>query len=190
MDTRAIRRTAKRLGMTADPAGFAAPQATSLGLMGASPLEMAGVHATLANDGRKVTPSIVKSARRGDRTVELPDATGDRVIGSVAARFAHASLSGKGPAGATRWPDGSVPPLPDAADVGVGTGASGRTDDRKAEWFVGSTPDLVTSIGLFGESAKTGKQVVLENGGDDPAALIWSAYLVTSAAEPVARGGS
>ncbi|MFD6989995.1 transglycosylase domain-containing protein [Streptomyces sp. NPDC059943] len=190
VDASAIRRTAKRLGMAADKAGFAAPQATSLGLMGASPLEMAGVHATLANDGEKVTPSIVKSARRGDRTVELPDATGDRVIGSVAAKFAHASVSGKGPAGETRWPDESVPPLSEAADVGVGTGASGRTDDGKARWFIGATPDLVTSIGLFGESAKTGKQVALKNVGDDQTALIWSAYLVTSAAEPVAVKGS
>ncbi|MEU0525938.1 transglycosylase domain-containing protein [Streptomyces niveus] len=189
-DAGAIRRTAKRLGMTADRAGFAVPRATSLGLMGASPLEMAGVHATLANDGEKVTPSIVKSARRGDRTVELPDATGERVIGSAAAKFAHAAVSGKGPAGASGWPDGSVPPLSETVDVGVGRGASGHTDDRKAEWFIGSTPDLVTSIGLFGESARTGKQVPLEHTGDDPTALIWSAYMATSAPEPVARNGS
>lgn len=190
VDSSAVRRTAKRLGMTADPAGFATPQATSLGLMGASPLEMAGVHATLANDGKKVTPSIVKSARRGDRTVELPDATGDRVIGSVAAKYAHASVSGKVLADATRWPDVSVPPLSKAADELGGTGASGHTDDRKAEWFIGSTADLVTSIGLFGEDAGTGKQVTLEGVEDDPTARIWSAYLKSSSAEPVPRQGS
>ncbi|MFD3488388.1 transglycosylase domain-containing protein [Streptomyces sp. NPDC058665] len=185
-----IRQTAKKLGMTADPAGFAAPQATSLGLMGASPLEMAGVHATLANDGKKVTPSIVKSARRGDRTVELPEANGERVVDSASARFAHASASGiPRPVGGTR-PDMSVPPLADAAQVGGGTGASGHTDDRKAEWFIGSTPEEVTSIALFGESAKTGKQVALTGVEDDPTEYIWSVYLKARAAEPAEREGS
>lgn len=185
-----IRQTAKRLGMTADPAGFAAPQATSLGLMGASPLEMAGVHATLANDGKKVTPSIVKSARRGDRTVDLPDATGDRVVGSTSAKFAHASVSGGARPAGTTWPEMSVPPLGDAARVSGRTGASGHTDDRKAEWFIGSTPDEVTSIALFGESAKTGKQVTLTGVGDEPAERVWSAYLKATVAEPADSKGS
>ncbi|MFC8828423.1 transglycosylase domain-containing protein [Streptomyces sp. NPDC057137] len=185
-----IRKTAKKLGMTADPAGFGAPQAMSLGLMGASPLEMAGVHATLANDGRKVTPSIVKSARRGDRSVDLPDAIGDRVIGSMSAKYAHASLSGKARAGGTSWPDKGVPPLLDAADASGDTDASGHTDDRKAEWFIGSAPDLMTSIGLFGESAKTGKQVTLKDIQDSPAARIWGAYLTSTTDEPTPLDGS
>ncbi|MET4927445.1 transglycosylase domain-containing protein [Streptomyces sp. PSRA5] len=187
LDPGTIRTTAKKLGMTADPAGFAAPQSMSLGLMGASPLEMAGVHATLANDGRKVTPSIVKSARRGDRTVDLPDPIGDRVIDSMSAQYAHASLSGKARAGGAFWPDKTVPPLLEAADASGGTDASGHTDDRKAEWFIGSAPDLVTSIGLFGESAKTGKQVALKGIEDNPAARIWSVYLTSTTAEPIPR---
>ncbi|QHZ00144.1 hypothetical protein SSPS47_34160 [Streptomyces sp. S4.7] len=60
-------------------------------------------------------------------------------------RFAHASVSGKGPAGSARWPDVSLPPLSEAVDVGVGTGDSGRTGDRKPEWLPGATEDLVTS---------------------------------------------
>ncbi|MFI6082755.1 transglycosylase domain-containing protein [Streptomyces sp. NPDC051217] len=185
-----IRQTAKKLGMTADPAGFAAPQATSLGLMGASPLEMAGVHATLANDGKKVTPSIVKSARRGDRTVDLPDATGDRVVGSASAAFAHASAPGAPRSAETKGPDMSVPPLGGAAEVSDHTGASGHTDDRKAEWFIGSTPDEVTSIALFGESARTGKQVTLQGVEDDPTERVWGAYLKATVSEPIERKGS
>ncbi|WP_405791845.1 transglycosylase domain-containing protein [Streptomyces sp. NBC_01506] len=189
LDPDTIRKTATDLGMTADPAGFAAPQAMSLGLMGASPLEMAGVHATLANDGRKVTPSIVKSARRGERTVDLPEATGDRVIGSASAKYAHASLSGKALAGATMWPEKAVPPLLETAETNGGTDASGRTDDSKAEWFIGSAPDLLTSIALFGESAKTGKPVVLKGIEDNPAARIWSAYLTSTVPEPAPPQG-
>ncbi|MEV8418060.1 transglycosylase domain-containing protein [Streptomyces niveus] len=184
LDPGIVKKTAAKLGMTADPAGFAAPQALSLGLMGASPLEMAGVHATLANDGRKVTPSVVKSARRGEKTVDPPDATGDRVIGSLAATYAHASLSGKARAGGALWPDKNVPPLLEAADASGGTDASGRTDDRKAEWFIGSAPGLLTSIGLFGESAKTGKQVAIKGIEDNPAARIWGAYLASTVSEP------
>ncbi|MFD3522327.1 transglycosylase domain-containing protein [Streptomyces sp. NPDC058653] len=184
-----IRETAKKLGMTADPAGFAAPQATSLGLMGASPLEMAGVHATLANDGKKVTPSIVRSAKRGERTVELPDPTGDQVVGSVSAEFAHASVSGRVRPAGTIGPEKSVPPLGGAVEAGGRAGASGRTDDGKADWLIGSAPGEVTSIALFGERAGTGKQVTLKGVEDGLTEQIWGAYLKATASGP-ARGDS
>ncbi|MFE4497810.1 hypothetical protein ACFRKD_35705, partial [Streptomyces niveus] len=68
--------------------------------------------------------------------------------------------------------------------------ASGRTDDRKAEWFIGSVPGLLTSIGLFGESAKTGKQVAIKGIEDNPAARIWGAYLASTVSEPAPGQGS
>ena len=46
---------AGKLGM--DVEGLPAVPAQTLGTMGASPLEMAGVYATLDNHGKKVTPA-------------------------------------------------------------------------------------------------------------------------------------
>ena len=57
--------------------GFASPQASSLGLMGASPLELAGVYASFRHDGKKVTPSIVKSAERDGERTQLRSAIGE-----------------------------------------------------------------------------------------------------------------
>ncbi|MER6145678.1 hypothetical protein ABT174_37620, partial [Streptomyces sparsogenes] len=31
------------------------------------------------------------------------------------------------------------------------TGKTGTSDDNKSAWFTGYTPDLVTSVGMFGE---------------------------------------
>lgn len=56
------------------------------------------------------------------------------------------------------------------------TTTQGRTDDRKAEWFIGSTDELVTAVGLFGEDATTQKQVTLKNIGNGAPAIIWSGY--------------
>lgn len=66
-------------------------------------------------------------------------------------------------------------------------GKTGTSDDNKSAWFTGYTPNLVTSVGLFGEGAvgtkEAGKQVTLKgaagggrvNGGGFPA-QIWADF--------------
>jgi penicillin-binding protein 1A len=169
-----IRQTAANLGMNPTASGFTAPQATSLGLMGTSPLEMAGVYATFHHQGKKVTPSIVKSAQRDDHRTPLAGAVGGRAIEPRTADIVTASLSDPFERGAGR--DGVVAPVAVGRDGRVVASTSGPSDDRKAHWFVGGTPDLVTSIGFFGEDAKTQKQVALKNMGKGYATTIWSMY--------------
>ena len=70
--------------------------AQTLGTMGASPLEMAGVYATLDNHGKKVTPAVIKCVEHKDRTVDLPDAIGDQVISREAADTVTSVLTGRG----------------------------------------------------------------------------------------------
>lgn len=166
------------LGMETE--GMEAVPAQTLGSMGASPLEMAGVYATLANHGEKVTPALVKSVEHKDRSVEFPEAVGDRVISRAAADTVTSVLTGVVDDGTARR---SVRenPLRDGQQV---AGKTGTSDNNKSAWFTGFTPELVTSVGLFGEDAKNGKQVPMYeaggvdyrvNGGGFPAE-IWAAY--------------
>ncbi|MFJ8787978.1 transglycosylase domain-containing protein [Streptomyces sp. NPDC102462] len=173
--------TAKDLGM--DTKGMQAVPAQTLGSMGASPLEMAGIYATLNNHGKKVTPSIVKSAEKRNRTVEMPDPVGGQVISRTTADTVTSVLTGVVDDGTAKT---SVADNPLRKGQQV-AGKTGTSDENKSAWFTGYTPDLVTSVGLFGEEAKTGKHTTLMgatglipgngriNGGGYPAE-IWAAY--------------
>ncbi|QBJ92122.1 penicillin-binding protein [Streptomyces seoulensis] len=181
--------TAKRLGM--DTEGMQAVPAQTLGSMGASPLEMAGIYATLDNHGRKVTPSIIKSAEQQGRTVQLPNPVGERVLDRTTADTVTSVLTGVVDDGTARQ---------SVANSALRTGQqvagkTGTSDCDRSAWFTGYTPDLVTSVGLFGEAHKDGgtgcegekvkkfAHVSLKgtmgggrvNGGGPPA-QIWAAY--------------
>ncbi|MFF3515919.1 transglycosylase domain-containing protein [Streptomyces sp. NPDC002573] len=175
-----VLKVADSLGL--DTKGLPAVPAQTLGSMGASPLEMAGVYATLDNHGRKVTPAIIKSAEHKDRTVDLPNPVGDQVISRTAADTVTSVLTGVVDDGTART---SVRENPARNGQQV-AGKTGTSDNNKSAWFTGYTPDLVTSVGLFGE-ARNGAQVGLKgatglipgsgriNGGGYPA-QIWAAY--------------
>ncbi|MFF3326681.1 transglycosylase domain-containing protein [Streptomyces sp. NPDC002889] len=175
-----VRQTAVELGMNPQASGFTSPRSTSLGLMGVSPMEMAGVYATLANEGRKVTPSIVKSAQRGDESTNLPPSIGGQAVSAEAAGIVTGSL-GSSFARADRLPvEGAAASAQPVAFVPTVTGPS---DDRKAEWYISFSPELVTSLALFGEDARTQKQVALKGAGEGNAERIWSMYTAMSGSE-------
>ncbi|MFE5137496.1 transglycosylase domain-containing protein [Streptomyces fagopyri] len=164
--------------------------AQTLGSMGASPLEMAGAYATLDNHGRKVTPAVVAKAEHKDRTVRFTDPIGDQVITPEAADTVTSVLTGVVNDGTAQV---SVAQASDRNGQQV-AGKTGTSDNNKSAWFTGYTPNLVTSVGLFGEApkdrkdsagktVKQGAQVSLKgaagggrvNGGGFPA-QIWAAY--------------
>jgi membrane peptidoglycan carboxypeptidase len=169
---------AGRLGMETE--GMQAVPAQTLGSMGASPLEMAGVYATLDNHGRKVTPSIVSSAEHLSHAVTMPDPIGDQVISREAADTVTSVLTGVVDDGTARV---SVRDNPLRGGQQV-AGKTGTSDNNKSAWFIGYTPRLVTSVGLFGEDDEPPHAQVpmyeaggvpRVNGGGFPA-LIWAAY--------------
>ncbi|MGW3496989.1 transglycosylase domain-containing protein [Streptomyces sp. NPDC001020] len=177
-----VLKVAGSLGM--DTKDLPAVPAQTLGSMGASPLEMAGAYATLDNHGKKVTPALVKSAEHKDREVTFPDPIGDQVISREAADTVTSVLTGVVDDGTARV---SVRDNP-ARDGQQVAGKTGTSDSNKSAWFTGYTPNLVTSVGLFGENAKPPhNQVTLTgatglipgkgriNGGGYPA-QIWAAY--------------
>ncbi|MFI6951038.1 transglycosylase domain-containing protein [Streptomyces sp. NPDC050422] len=192
-----VLQTAGKLGMNVE--GVDAVPAQTLGSMGASPMAMAGVYATLDNHGKKVTPQIVKSAvHQGDDPVQMPDAIGDQVISRQAADSVTSVLTGVVDDGTAH---DSVRNAEGLADQDI-AGKTGTSDDNKSAWFTGYTPDLVTSVGLFGEAAyartdddgkkvQKGAQVTLKgaggggrvNGGSFPAE-IWADFTAKAMGEP------
>ncbi|MGW2380354.1 transglycosylase domain-containing protein [Streptomyces sp. NPDC001658] len=173
-----------RLGL--DTKGLQAVPAQTLGTMGASPLEMAGIYATLDNHGRKVTPALIKSVEHNTRKVTFPDPVGEQVISRKAADTVTSVLTGVVDDGTAKKS------VQDNAkrDGQQVAGKTGTSDDNKSAWFTGYTPDLVTSVGLFGEDDKPPHaQVPMYKAGGEPRvngggfpAQIWAAYMFGVAA--------
>ncbi|MFD4693345.1 transglycosylase domain-containing protein [Streptomyces sp. NPDC058463] len=169
----AVKKTALAMGVP--DKNFPVAPAITLGTMNASTWDMAGVYATLDNHGKKVTPTIVKSAKHRDRTMEPVDGTGEQVISRASA-------------------DTVTKALTEVVDIGSGheantsaydaAGKTGTSENNKAAWFAAYTPELSTVVALYGESTKEGGgQVTLTgtansgraNGGGFPA-KIWADY--------------
>jgi penicillin-binding protein 1A len=188
-----VRDTAVQMGMTSID-GLNPVPAMTLGSYGASPLQMAAVYATLDNHGKKVTPSIVKSAEHKDHKYEKPDPIGSQVISKQAADSVTSVLTGVVDDGTAKTSVAEA----DNRDGKQVAGKTGTSDDNKSAWFTGYTPDLVTSVGLWGEAAEPrvvkvdgknvnipkGGQVTMTNGagedgrinGGSVPARIWAAY--------------
>ncbi|MEU1313420.1 transglycosylase domain-containing protein [Streptomyces cinnamoneus] len=167
-----VKKTAVELGMKGD---FEEVPSLSLGSMGASPLEMAGVYATLDNHGKKINPSIIKSVSWKGEAYKLPSpVTDERVVSRNTADGVTGVMTGV-------VDDGTAHVV--ASSQYQVAGKTGTSDDDKSAWFTGYTPGLVTSVGVFGEGPG-GKQVTLQNtggngrvnGGTYPA-HIWASYM-------------
>ncbi|MFF7264740.1 transglycosylase domain-containing protein [Streptomyces sp. NPDC008159] len=173
-----VMEVAGKLGM--DTEDMQAVPAQTLGSMGASPLEMAGIYATLDNHGKKVTPTILASATHRDGAVQMTNPIGERVITREAADTVTSVLTGVVDDGTAKI---SVRDNPARGGQQV-AGKTGTSDENRSAWFTGYTPKLVTSVGLFGEDmSKNGKHVPMYgaagvervNGGGFPA-QIWATY--------------
>lgn len=183
--------TAKKLGM--DDSDLKPYYAQTLGTMGASPLEMAGVYATLDNHGKQVTPQIVKSVTKQGQPVELKSAIGEQVISRAAADSVTSVLTGVVDDGTAKT---SVRDNP-SRDGRKVAGKTGTSDNNRSAWFTGYTPDLVTSVGLFGEgaqgTAEANQQVTMAGAGGRPRvdggsfpAQIWAQYTFNSSSTSAA----
>ncbi|WP_405777679.1 transglycosylase domain-containing protein [Streptomyces sp. NBC_00859] len=183
-----VRKLGLDLGMSSLKGADPVP-AMTLGSYGASPMEMAGIYATFDNHGKKVTPTLVKAATHPDREPFTPQkAIGDQVVSRQTADAVTSVLTGvvqEGTGTAVRHKGQKV------------AGKTGTSDNNKSAWFTGYTPDLVTSVGLFGEASKThkgpdgktivkGTQVTMSGAAGSPTgringagfpAQIWAGYV-------------
>ncbi|MET0158828.1 MAG: penicillin-binding transpeptidase domain-containing protein, partial [Acidimicrobiales bacterium] len=134
----AVAEMAQRLGVSAiDPAR---PYGISLalGAYEVSPLDMAAGYATLANRGRRqhVTPILRVLDRRGNVLEDHRAPEGEQVIAPEVADTVSNVLEGV-IAGGTG----------EAADIGrPAAGKTGTTQEYRAAWFAGYTPQLSTAV--------------------------------------------
>jgi membrane peptidoglycan carboxypeptidase len=177
-----VRKTAVALGLPADTPGLSAIPSIPLGAATPSVLQMAGVYAALDNDGKHITPWLVKSVQAEGEQVPLPAHAATQAVSTEAARATTAILQGVvSDAGGTGY-------RAQALNRPV-AGKTGTTDNSRSVWFVGYTPELVTAVGLFGQDPASGAQVTLDGvGGTGSAAggryptQIWTAYMKSALA--------
>ncbi|MEV8534512.1 transglycosylase domain-containing protein [Streptomyces sp. NPDC051211] len=173
-----VKTTALELGM-ADREGWPANSpAMSLGTMSANTVEMAGVYATFDRHGKKVTPSIVKSATHATREYKPVQAIGSQVISSETADTVTKVLTGV-------VKDGSGKAVRSSAYEAAAK--TGTTESNVAAWFAAYTPELVTVVAMFGEEPGTGTQKTLTGtagggraGGSSFPADIWKSYTLAA----------
>ncbi|GGZ77266.1 transglycosylase domain-containing protein [Streptomyces subrutilus] len=173
-----VKKTALALGMK-DRDGWPEDKpAMSLGTMSANTVEMAAVYATLDNHGKKVTPTIVKSAEHKDREYAPEPAVGSQAISRQTADTVTKVLTGV-------VNDGSGSKVKSSAYEAAGK--TGTTESNVAGWFTGYTPELVTVVAMFGEEPGSHRQVTLTGtagggraGGSSFPAEIWKTYTLAA----------
>ncbi|MFG2916564.1 transglycosylase domain-containing protein [Kitasatospora sp. NPDC048298] len=172
-----VKDTAVALGLPGNTPGLDPVPSIPLGAATPSVLDMAGVYATLDNGGRQITPWLVQAVDREGENVALPAHKTTQAISEDTANEVTSMLQGVvSDPGGTGWR---------AKALGRPVaGKTGTTDDQKSVWFVGYTPELVTSVALFGQDPGNGSQVSLSGvGGIDGAAggqypaQIWTSYM-------------
>jgi membrane peptidoglycan carboxypeptidase len=141
----------------------------SIGDIEATPLEMATVMSTIANDGVHQSPYFVQRVTAPNNTVPVIDesnraALGDRVLDADVAECEQLVLRGviTGGTGTKAALQGHEP-----------FGKTGTTDHKSDGWFIGATPQLATAV-WFGN--RTTNQLSAGFGGD-VAAPIWRVYM-------------
>ncbi|WP_017616093.1 transglycosylase domain-containing protein [Nocardiopsis salina] len=139
-----------------------------LGAVSARPVDQASGFGTFANEGVHVEPHVIREINNPDGENERPEVESDRALEeSTAADVTHA--------------------LEQAVNSGTGTaarldghpaaGKTGTTDGSVAAWFVGYTPQLSTSVGVYsGDNESFSIPGHNISGGGLPATL-WNNYM-------------
>jgi membrane carboxypeptidase/penicillin-binding protein len=110
-----------------------------LGALEASPLRLTRAYAPLANGGYAVVPRALLEVRRGDERLQFADTKRRRVLDPLVAyvvtdMLVDALRTGTGRSAQTHGFEH------------LATGKTGTTDDTRDAWFVGYTPEIVTTV--------------------------------------------
>jgi len=160
-----VAKMAKRMGITTPVPNY---PSISLGTLNVSPLEMASAYGTLATGGVHHEPVVItevvdhqgatifKVKKKGKRAIS-------KEVSSTATRILEGVISG---GTATR------------ARIGrPAAGKTGTSQEYRDVWFVGYTPQLVTSVWVGHAKERT----IIVNGsrafGGTVAAPIWASYM-------------
>jgi penicillin-binding protein 1A len=168
MDT--VAATARRLGIPIPEDGKYGPS-ISLGAKEATPLQMASVYATFANDGVRQEPYFVERVldRKGNEVLQ-GRSEGKRVLDANIARTVTSVLR--------KVVDGGTGTRARQRDRVV-AGKTGTSQEWRDAWFVGYTPELATAVWMGNPEAQDSMRNVggiRVTGGSYPA-MVWGAYV-------------
>lgn len=183
--------TSVKAGLAKDSPGLSARASAgglSLGIASVSPLDQASAYSTFANGGKHKTPHSIKriytdaakkKPYKKQPIVKETNAFGDNSAGvaaDVTAALRAVVMNGTGV-------KAQLPNAPVA-------GKTGTTNEAKAVWFVGYTPKISTSVGMWRQKDTSKGPVFVPlqgiggysevHGGDLPAA-IWHDYMAEAA---------
>ncbi|MFI1971534.1 penicillin-binding protein [Streptomyces cinnamoneus] len=148
-----VTKMADKLGVKpADGSKLQQVPSIALGTSGMSPLTMASAYAAFANRGTYCTPVIVESATGPDgKALRVPKTKCSRAMSEQTADTVNTLLQGV-------IEDGT------GKEAGLSgrdsAGKTGTTDERKAAWFVGYTPNMAGAVWVGGPGSK---KVEMEN---------------------------
>ncbi|HZC19735.1 MAG TPA: transglycosylase domain-containing protein, partial [Rubrobacteraceae bacterium] len=173
----AIADVAKRLGVSADLDGT--HPSIVLGAQEVSPLDMATAYATIANNGKKVTPTAIEKVvqnegQEGEKVLyAAPREEGEQVINPEVARKATEIMIGDVTRGIAQKAALGDRPV---------AGKTGTSENFFDSWFIGFTPQLVTGVWMgYAEGGRT-LDGLLNIGGRQlgpiaPPTVIWRDYM-------------
>jgi 1A family penicillin-binding protein len=162
---KSVVRTAKAMGITTPLPNF--PSIT-LGSVGCTPLEMASAYGTLANEGKHFPPIVItKVLDRDGNTIFQAQPRGLQVVSPEVAYAATKILEGVISQGTAT-----------AANIGrPAAGKTGTSQSNRDCWFVGYTPQLVTSVWVGYTPERTIEVGGTKGFGGTVAAPIWARYM-------------
>src|ERR687885_168856 len=172
----AVADVAKRLGISAK---LDTHPSIALGTQEVSPLDMATAYATIANEGRKVTPTAIEKVvqnegQEDEKTLYVAEPEeGEQVIDPEIARKVTEIMVGDITQGI-----GYKASLGDRPAAGK----SGTSENFFDSWFVGFIPQLVTGVWMgYAEGGRT-LDGLLNIGGQQlgplaPPTIIWQNYM-------------
>ncbi len=116
----------------------------TLGTMDVSPLDMAAAYATPASGGQYCKPSpVAEIIDRTGKTIKKYKTQCKRVMSKETAATINAILTGLQQPGGFGYSNGTGLDIPSAAKTGT-------TNDAKAVWYVGYTPEIAASSMIAG----------------------------------------
>ncbi|QMU75376.1 penicillin-binding protein [Streptacidiphilus sp. PB12-B1b] len=183
-----VRNAAIAAGLPTDTPNMSAGNPSlALGVATPDAIQLAGAYATFADHGRQITPWSVQALSHDGQSKALPEHQARTAFSRDTADTVTSVLEGVvSPSGTGYLALGLDRPA---------AGKTGTTDSNNSAWFVGYTPQLVTSVGLFAEDPTTHARLSLGeaagvdrvNGGAFPT-QIWTAYMTEALdGQPVAQ---
>ncbi|MFG2579560.1 transglycosylase domain-containing protein [Streptomyces malaysiensis] len=129
----------------------------TLGSEGFSPLTMANAYATFANRGIYCSPVFIESITGpGGKALKVPQSKCSRAMSTKTADTINTLLRGVVEDGTGK--QAGLQSRPSA-------GKTGTTDERRAAWFVGYTPNMAGAVWVGGAGAKGVKMENITIGG-------------------------